>query len=100
MPSPSIETPEAFEAAIEASLQVRRERLLRAVRNRGMRTGIALGLAASMVVLAFTAFVAGDREAATLIALMAFLTAGVICVARNAGLKKALDSLREMDRST
>jgi hypothetical protein len=39
MPSPLFETPDALEAAIAASLQARRDKLIRSMRNRriGMR---------------------------------------------------------------
>ncbi len=100
MPSPSIDIPEAFEAAVKAGQQVRRERLLRGVRNRSLRTGVVIGLAVGTVVLAFAAFVAGDREAAILIGVMASLTTGAACAGWSAGRKKAEDLLRELDRPT
>jgi len=100
MPSPSIDTPEALDAAIKVSLNVRRERLMRAVRSQRIRTGVVFGFAACTAFFSLAAFVAGDREAATIIALMACLQFGVACVAGKAGRKKAVDSLREMDHST
>lgn len=100
MPSPLRDTLEALEAATQVSLNVRHERLMRAVRNQRIRTGVVFGLAACTALFSLAAFVAGDREAAAVIALMACLTFGVACVVGKAGRKKAADSLREMDEST
>jgi hypothetical protein len=49
MPSPLFETPDALEAAIAASLQARRDKLIRSMRNRriGMRIVFVLSQVAS-----------------------------------------------------
>jgi hypothetical protein len=89
MPSPLIDTSEALKAAIKVSLNVRHERLMRAARNQKILTGVVFGLAACTALFSLAAFVAGDREAATIIALSACLTFCFACVAGKAGGKKS-----------
>jgi hypothetical protein len=100
MPDSLIDTPDALDAAIESARQTRRRRLLRATRNQKIRTRVALGFAACTSLFALAAFVYGDREAATVIALLACLTFGSTYVAGKAGRRKVADSVRELDRST
>ena len=99
MPDSLIDTPEALDAAIESARQTRRRRLLRAARNQRVRARVALGFAVCTSLFALAAFVYGDREAATVIALLACLTFGSTYVAAKAGRRKVADSLREMDHS-
>jgi len=60
MPIPSIETPDALDAAIAASLQSQREKLLRRVRNQRIRMLIALGLSGCIALFALAAYLIGD----------------------------------------
>ena len=100
MPGPIIDTPQALDAAIAAHRQARREKLLRSVRNQGIRTRVALALTGCMALLALAAcFIAHDREAAATLAIITCVTFGVTYAAGTAGRKKAIDSLREMDQS-
>jgi hypothetical protein len=85
---------------IAASLQSRREKLLRAALSQRIRTRVAFGLSGCVAFFALAAFLAGDPKAAALCALMASVTFGFTCIAAMAGWKKAVDSLREMDQST
>ncbi len=100
MTSPSIDTSQALDAAIAASRQARREKLVRAVRNQRSRTRVAFGLSGCVAIFALVAFLfAGDHEAAAIIAMIACVTFGVTYSAGKTGQKKAADSLREMDQS-
>ena len=100
MQSPLIDTPQALDAAIAASRQARREKLVRAVRNRRIRTRMAFAISVSIAIFALTAFfLAHDPEAAAILAMMACVTFGVTYTAGKTGQKKAADSLREMDQS-
>jgi hypothetical protein len=95
MPSPLIQ---ALDAAIAASLQTRREKLVRTIRNQRLRTGVGFSLCGCMVLGALAAFfVAHDIEASAVIAMMTCVLAGFTYVAGKAGRKKAVDSLREMN---
>jgi hypothetical protein len=100
MPSPLIDMPQALDAAIAASRQARRERLLRAVRNQRIRTRVAFALTACMAPFALTAFfVAHDPAAAETIAVMTCVNFAITYSAGRTGQKKAVDALRELDRS-
>ncbi len=100
MPSPLIDTPQALDAAIAASRRARREKLVRSARNQRIRTHVALGLTGCIAIFALVAFFfAGDREAAAIISMIACVTFGVVYTSGKTGQKKAVDSLREMDRS-
>ena len=101
MGDPLIDTPQALDFAIAASLQVRRERLVRAVRNQGLRAGIAFGLSGCLALLALAAFfVAHDIEASAVITFMTFLTFALTCWASKLGRSKVVNELREMDQTT
>jgi heme exporter protein D len=64
--------PQAFEAAVAASQKAHRARLSRKERIRRILTPIAFGLSGLIVIFALAAFfLAGDREAATVCAMMA-----------------------------
>ena len=100
MLTPSIDTPQALDAAIAASRQVRREKLLRAVRNQKIRTSVSFAMGACVALCSPLAlFVAHDTEAAIVCALIGCISLGFTSVAAKAGRMKALDSLREMDQS-
>jgi hypothetical protein len=61
---------------------------------------VAFGLSAGIVIFALVAFFfAGDHEAAVILGSMACMSFGFTYSAGKTGQKKAIDSLREMDRS-
>lgn len=98
--SPLIDTPQALDAAIEASRHARLKKIVRAVRNQRIRTRVAFGLSAAVAIFALLAFfVARDHEAGVIIALMACMSFSWTYAAGKTGQKKAVDSLREMDQS-
>jgi hypothetical protein len=99
MPSPLIDTPQALDAAIAASLQSRREKLLRSVRSQRILTRVAFGLSGCAALCALAAFLVGDPKAAAFSAMMTCVTFSFTYIAGKAGRKKAVDSLREMDQS-
>src|SRR5665213_3137641 len=100
MPRPLIDTPQALDAAIAAGRQARRAKLLRATHNQRIRTRVALGLSGCIAIGALTAFfLADDRVAAALIAMMACITISITINVGQAGRKKVIESLREMDQS-
>jgi hypothetical protein len=99
MSSPLIATPQALDAAIAASRQSHRERLVRAVRNQRIRTWVACGLTGCIVLFAFLAvFVAHDLEAARALSVIAAITVFIVATASNAGRRRALNALKEIDR--
>jgi hypothetical protein len=99
MSGPLIDTPPALDSAIAASLQVSREKLVRAIRNQRLRARMAFGLSGCVALLALAAFfVAHDIEASAVIAMMAFLTFGLTCWASKLGRNKVVNELREMDQ--
>ena len=101
MHSQSIDTPQALDAAIAASRQARREKLLRAARTQRSRTSVGLALSGVAVLFALPAyFWAGDPEAATVIVVIGFISFGYTLVARRAGTKKLAEALREADQSS
>jgi hypothetical protein len=100
MPNPLINTPEALDAAIEATREIRRERLLQAVRKQRLLNGAAFGLATCVALFALAALVYGDLEAATVTALMACLAFGFTIFAGKFGRKRTMEALRKLDHST
>lgn len=70
MPSPLDDATQALDDAIAARRQTRYRKLLRAVRNQRIRTGVVFGLAVFMALITLAAFVTGDREAGIIIGLM------------------------------
>ena len=100
MPKPIIDTRQALAAAIAANQRVQREKLVRSVRNQGIRARVALALTGCIALFALTAFyIAHDREAAEILAIITCVTFGVTLSAGRAGRKKAIDSLGELDQS-
>lgn len=101
MPSPLTDTPQALDAVIAGRLQLRREKLLRAERNRRILTPVCFGLSGCIVILALAAFfLAHDREAARSCAAIACVTLSMTTFtyfAAESARKKAVDS---MDQST
>jgi hypothetical protein len=97
MPNRLIDTPQALDAAIEASVQSRRESLLRAARGEGMR--LAEVLAGLVALLAIAEFFVEPKRAGYA-AFIACLSIGSVYVSRKARQKKAIRELREMEKST
>jgi hypothetical protein len=99
MPTQPIDTPDIMDALIAASLQTRRAKLLRVVRNQRIRTRFVYGCSGCIALLALAAvFLAHDNEAAVIISLMAIVTFTFAYFASRARQKKLADSLRQMDR--
>lgn len=99
MPSPLLNTPEAWDVAIEATLQIRRDRLQRVIRGQRLRVRIVSGLVACIALVAVTALIYGDFEAAVVVALMACMVFSFACIASRVGRKKAAELMLEMERS-
>jgi hypothetical protein len=95
----SEETPDILDALIAASLKARVENLVRAARRQRMLSRVALSGAVLVVLGVPAALLAGDRLAATIIALIASLALGFAYLAGKAGRKKALESLRQLGQS-
>jgi CDP-diglyceride synthetase len=92
--------PEALDALIAASLQSRRDKLVRAARNQRIRTRFAYGCSGSIVLLTLAAiFLAHDSEAAAFLAVFACITSSFAYFAGKATQKKLADSLRQIDQS-
>lgn len=76
-PDAPMDGPQTFEAAVAASREARRARLSREVRIRKILAPIAFGLSGLIVILALAArFLADDREAAAVCAMMAAISLG------------------------
>ena len=99
MPSPSTDIPNALDAAIAASLQSRREKLQRRVRNQRIRMLIALGLSGCVALFALAAYLIGDHAAARFCAMTAYLVFAFTCITGLAARKRAVDALRDADQS-
>jgi hypothetical protein len=99
MPIPLTEKPDALDAAIAASLQARRAKLLRGVRNQRIQMRISLGLSGCAALFALTAYLVGDYAAARFCAMTAFVVFALTFIAGAATRKKAVDALRAMDLS-
>jgi membrane protease YdiL (CAAX protease family) len=95
----SEDTSDILDALIAASLKSRVEKLVRAARRQRILSRVALAGAALVVLGVPAALLAGDRRAATIIAVIACVTLGFTYLAGNAGRKKALESLRQLGQS-
>jgi hypothetical protein len=98
MPTQSTVTPEALDALIAASLQSRREALLRSARRQRIATRVAFGLSGLIALGVPAALLAGDDNAAVLVASIALITFIVTFVVWKNGRNRTADSLRKMDR--
>ena len=96
MPSPSIDTLEALDAATAAALQSRRERLLRIAEGKGIRVRVAYGCAAIVAISAVATLFAGDRSAARILAMEACMLFAFVFIVTKAARRKALSELQEM----
>jgi hypothetical protein len=98
MPSPMHDTQEGWDAAIEAYLQSRRDKLLRATRRQRILSRVAAGLSGLIALGIPVALLAGDRLAASSIATIFCIVFSVTCLAGIAGRKKAADDWRKLDQ--
>ena len=99
MPISSIETPDALDAAIAASLQARREKAVRRVRNQRIRMFIALGLSGCIALFALAAYLIGNYAAARFCAMTACVAFAFALITGAAGRKRVIEALRETDQS-
>jgi hypothetical protein len=99
MPTPLIETADAMDAAIAATLLTRCEKLIRRVRNQRIRMRIALGLSTCIALFALTAYLIGDYAAARFCAMSAFIVFAFTIITGAAARKRAVDALRKADQS-
>jgi membrane protease YdiL (CAAX protease family) len=95
----SEDTSDILDALIAASLKSRVEKLVRAARRQRILSRVALAGAALVVLGVPAALLAGDRRAATIIAVIACVTLAFTYLAGKAGRKKALESLRQLGQS-
>jgi hypothetical protein len=95
--------PQAFEAAVAASQEARRARLSREDRIRRILTPVTFGLSGLIVIFALAAFfLAGDREAATVCAMLAafsFSFNTIAYLSAKHGRQKAAHSALRVDQS-
>jgi hypothetical protein len=97
MPSPSTDLPDMLDEAIAASLQARREKLVRRVRNQRIRLLIALGLSGCVAIFALAAYLIGDHAAARSSAMTAYIVFAFTCITGLTARKRAVDALREAE---
>jgi hypothetical protein len=98
MPNPLTDIPDALDTAIAASLQARREKLVRRVRNQRIRMYVALGLSGCVALFALAAYLIGDYAAARFSAMTACIVFAFTCITGLAARKRAVDALREADQ--
>jgi hypothetical protein len=97
MPIP-INAVDLLDAATAASLQARREKLHRRVRNQKIPLLIALVLSGCVALFALAANLISDHAAARSLAMTAYLVFGFTCITGLAARIRALDALREADQ--
>ena len=95
---PSQDTHDVLDTLIATSLQARREKLVRRVRNQKIRLLIALGLSGCVALFACAAYLIGDHAATRFCAMTAYLVFTFTCITGLAARKRALDTLREADQ--
>jgi hypothetical protein len=93
-----IEILDGLDAAIAASLQARREKAVRRVRNQRIRMGIALGLSGCIALFALAAYLIGDYAATRFCAMSACIVFAFTIITGAAARKRAVDALREADQ--
>jgi hypothetical protein len=99
MSSPLTNTSDSLDAEIAKDLAVRREKLVRGVRNQRIRARIGFGLSGCIVLFAGAAHLLGDSAAAVFCAVTACGSFGFSYVAGRAAHKRAVDALRQTDRA-
>ena len=98
MPIPLIDAVDLLDAATAASLQSRREKLVRRVRNQKIRLLIALGLSGCVALFALAAYRIHDHAAIRSLAVTAYLVFTLTCITGLAARKRAADALQEADK--
>jgi hypothetical protein len=98
MPSPSTDLPEAFVTATTVSLQARREKLMRRLRNQRILIRIVLGLSGCEALFALAAYLNGEYPVARFCAITGFIVFAFAYIAGRAARKKAVNALREVDQ--
>ena len=98
MPMQPIDTPELLDAALAVSLQTRREKLARAVRNQRILMRVAFGLSGCIAIFALAAYLIGDYAAARGCATAACVTFALTYFAGMAVRKNAAESLWKFDQ--
>jgi hypothetical protein len=93
MPGTSTDIPNALDTATASCRQARR------VRNQRIRTRIALGLSGCIALFALAAYLIGDYAAARFCATTACVLFAFVYIAGAAAREKAVDALRETNRS-
>jgi hypothetical protein len=88
MPMQPVDTPELLDAALAVSLQTRREKLVRAVRNQRILMRVAFGLSGCIAIFALAAYLIGDYAAARGCAKAACVTFALTYFAGMAARKK------------
>jgi hypothetical protein len=92
--------PDKLDAAIAASLQAQREKLMRRVRIQKILVRVILGLSGCEALFALAAYLNGDYAAARFCAVTGCIVLAFAYIAQIAARQKAVDALREMDQST
>jgi hypothetical protein len=100
MAGPTNYTLAGLDTATMAVRQSRRDELLRIAQNTEMRIRIAYGCTAIQAVCAIAAFLADGRRPAMIIGAQTCVVFCLIFFSAGARRKRALDELREMNRST
>jgi hypothetical protein len=88
MPGPASDTPEAPDTATATAMQARREKLLRIAEGRTIRIRVAYARTACVAICAVGALLAGDRLAATIQAIEAYMLIGFVFFRRKSGSKE------------
>lgn len=94
MPSSMIDTPQALDAAIEASAQSRREKLLRTARGEGIRVADVLS---GLVALLACAELIIEPKRAGFAVCIACLAIASVYIGRKARRQQAIRELQKMD---
>jgi uncharacterized membrane protein len=97
---PGQDTPDILDTLTAASLQSRREKLTRRLRIQKILVHIVFGLSACEALFALAAYLNGDYSAARFCAVTGCIVFAFAYIAQVAARTKAVDALREMDRST
>jgi hypothetical protein len=98
MSSPSTDLPDMLDVAIAASVQARREKLVRRVQNQKIRMLVALGLSGCVALFSLAAYLIGDYTAARFCAMTACVAFAFTVITGVAARKRAIEALRETDR--
>jgi hypothetical protein len=90
---------DTLDLAIAASFQSRREKLTRRLRIQTILVRLILGLSGCEALFALAAYLNGDYSAASFCAITGCIVFTFAYIAQIAARKKAVDALREADKS-